>query len=258
MIVFDKEFSPISSLLNIKNDFVVIAGPCAVESMEQMDAIITRLLKHNIQYIRAGVFKPRTSPYDFQGHGLEGLKILSAIKKKYNVKIVSEILDTRDVEVGCEHIDIIQVGSRNMQNTALLKEVGTTNKPILLKRGMMSTLKEFLLAAEYIASSGNDNLILCERGIRTFENSTRFTLDISSMAIIKEETSLPVIADLSHSLGRKDITVRIANAVIAMGVDGIMIETHSSPKEALSDAKQQMSLDEFDNFFSTSNLTNII
>ena len=214
-----------------------------------MEAVAEVLLKCNLKYIRAGVFKPRTSPYDFQGRGRAGLEILRTIKQKYDLKVISEVMDTRDVEVCCEYIDIIQIGSRNMQNSVLLKEVGMCNRPVLLKRGMMATMDEFIFAAEYIVSQGNEKLILCERGIRTFENSTRFTLDISSVAIIKEKTSFPVIVDLSHSLGRKDIAIRIANAVMALGVDGIMIEVHPEPLQALSDAQQQMSFEEFNDFF---------
>ena len=235
-------------MFQIKNNFNIFSGPCAVENIEQMEVIAYKLYKNNLRFMRGGAFKPRTSPYEFQGLGIEGLKLLKYVCKKYSLISVSEILDPRDVENSREYIDIIQIGSRNMNNTPLLKEVGKTNQPILLKRGLMSTLKEFLLAAEYIVSTGNKNVILCERGIRTFEDSTRNTLDISSVAIIKKETSLPVIVDLSHSLGRKDIVVPIAKAVIALDVDGVMLEVHNNPPVALSDSRQQLSLEDFQSF----------
>ena len=226
----------------------IIAGPCAVESLEQAEEIAQKLVAGNVKFMRGGIFKPRTSPYEFQGLGAEGLKILEFIKNKYGLFIVSEILDTRDVELGLKYTDVIQIGSRNMGNVALLKELGNARHPVLLKRGMMATLSEFLLAAEYIVKGGNDKLILCERGIRTFENGVRNVLDISSVAIIKKETSLPVIVDLSHSLGRKDILAPVAKAVLALGIDGLMLEVHNNPPKALSDAGQQLSFAEFDEF----------
>jgi 3-deoxy-7-phosphoheptulonate synthase/chorismate mutase len=219
-----------------------------VESQDQAEAIAQALVRSGVKFMRGGAYKPRTSPYDFQGLGEDGLKILDSIRQKYGLLIVTEILDSRDLELGVRYADIIQIGSRNMQNTALLKEAGQTTHPIMLKRGMMSTLKEFLLAAEYIVQAGNPKLILCERGIRTFETSVRNTLDISSAAIIKHETSLPVIVDLSHSLARKDILVPVAKAVLALGVDGLMVEAHNNPAAALSDAAQQLSLPEFEEF----------
>lgn len=231
--------------------FTIFAGPCSVESLSQMDKIAQVLVKNKIQFVRGGAFKPRTSPYDFQGLGIDGLKILDEIRNRYNLKIVSEIMDTRDIEIGIRYTDMIQIGSRNMQNTPLLKEVGRSGHPVLLKRGMMSTLREFLLAAEYIVAEGNENIMLCERGIRTFEDSTRNTLDISSVAIVKLETSLPIIVDISHSLGRKDIAVPITKAVKALGADGIMVEVHDNPPQALSDARQQFSIDEFQLFLNS-------
>ena len=248
LLIHTTEFSPISEMCGIKSGFNILSGPCAVENMEQMEIIAHKLYENNLIFMRGGAFKPRTSPYEFQGLGIEGLKLLKHVCKKYSLISVSEILDLRDIEKFQEYVDIIQIGSRNMNNTALLKEVGKTNQPILLKRGLMSTLKEFLLATEYIVSLGNQNVILCERGIRTFEDSTRNTLDISSVAIIKKETSLPVMVDLSHSLGRKDIVVPIAKAVMALNVDGVMLEVHNNPPVALSDSKQQLSLEEFQNF----------
>ncbi|MCL1918114.1 MAG: bifunctional 3-deoxy-7-phosphoheptulonate synthase/chorismate mutase [Peptococcaceae bacterium] len=226
----------------------LIAGPCAVESLDQAEAIAQALVRCGIKVMRGGAYKPRTSPYDFQGLGEDGLKILDFIRQKYGVLIVTEILDPRDLELGVRYADMIQIGSRNMQNTSLLKEAGQTMHPVMLKRGMMSTLKEFMFAAEYIAQTGNHKLILCERGIRTFETSTRNTLDISSAAIIKQETSLPVIVDLSHSLARKDILLPVAKAVLALGVDALMVEAHNDPASALSDAAQQLSLPELEEF----------
>ncbi|MCL2717176.1 MAG: bifunctional 3-deoxy-7-phosphoheptulonate synthase/chorismate mutase [Lachnospiraceae bacterium] len=239
----------LADMFEIDDGFSIMAGPCSIESIKQMESIAQVLKQKQIKFMRGGAYKPRTSPYDFQGLGIEGLKLLKDVCKKFSLLSVSEILDPRDIEKAIDYIDVIQIGSRSMPNTALLKEVGKTNHPILLKRGMMSTLKEFLLAAEYIACEGNKNIILCERGIRTIEDSTRNTLDISSVAIIKKETSLSVIIDLSHSLGRKDILLPIANAVIALGVDGIMLEVHDDPSNALSDSKQQLSIQEFEDFY---------
>jgi 3-deoxy-7-phosphoheptulonate synthase len=238
----------ISDMFQRPNNFSIIAGPCAIESYEQLEHIAESLLELGLIFFRGGAFKPRTSPYSFQGIGHEGLKMLGAIRNKYNLRIVSEIMDVRDIELGLQYIDLIQIGSRNMHNTPLLKELGKTNHPVLLKRGWMATLEEFLMAVEYIRSEGNNNIAVCERGIRTFETSTRNTLDISSVAIIKKETNLPIIIDLSHSLGRKDIMLPVAKAVYALGADGIMIEVHNNPQKALSDSSQQLSIDEFSQF----------
>ena len=239
------QFKTINEMFNLENKYNIFAGPCAIESLEQMEEVARVLVFNNVKFIRGGAYKPRTSPYDFQGLGLEGLEILDYVRKKYNLLAVSEIMDPRDVEYGLVYTDIIQIGSRNMQNFSLLKEVGKTQHPVLLKRGMMSTVKEFLLAAEYIVSNGNENIILCERGIRTFEDSTRNTLDISCIAIVKHDTSLPIIADLSHSLGRKDIIQLISKSLYAMGCDGIMLEVHPNPPVALSDSAQQLNFEEF-------------
>ena len=247
------EFSDISSLFDIPeysgSEFHIISGPCAVENQEQMECIAQLITKNGLKFIRGGLFKPRTSPYSFQGLQRQGYGLLKRVCEKFSLLSISEILDPRDVEEAVQYIDVIQIGSRNMQNTSLLKEIGRSGHPVLLKRGMMSTLEEFLMAAEYIAAAGNRKLILCERGIRTFEGSTRNTLDISSAAIIKKETSLPVIVDLSHSLGRKDILVPVAKAVKALGVNGIMLEVHNNPPEALSDSEQQLSPEEFQLFY---------
>ena len=244
LIVKTEKFKSIEEIFNLNNKFSVIAGPCAVESLDQMEEVSKFLTENKVKFLRAGAFKPRTSPYSFQGLGLKGLKILDYVRKKYDLITVSEVLDPRDVELSIKYIDVIQIGSRNMMNYSLLKEIGQTKHPVILKRGMMVTLDEFFLSAEYIALNGNHNIIMCERGIRTFENSTRNTLDISSIAIIKNETSLPIIADLSHSLGRKDIIWSILKAIIAIDADGVMIETHTEPSKALSDSSQQLDLNE--------------
>jgi len=224
---------------------IVIAGPCAVENFEYLDQVAKMLKDTGVKFIRAGAYKPRTSPYDFQGLKEEGLKILHEVSKKYNLYSVTEVVDTRDVYLVQKYADVLQIGARNMQNFELLKEVGRTNKPIILKRGMNASINELIYAAEYIALQGNRNIILCERGIRTFETKTRNTLDISSIPIVKNETHLPIIVDLSHSLGRKDIVNQIAKAVLAVGADGIMVEVHPKPELALSDSKQQLNVDEF-------------
>ncbi|HDK8169134.1 TPA: bifunctional 3-deoxy-7-phosphoheptulonate synthase/chorismate mutase [Staphylococcus aureus] len=226
-----------------------IFGPCSVESFEQVEAVAKNLHAKGEKFIRGGAFKPRTSPYDFQGLGVEGLKILKQIKDKYDLNVVSEIVNPNDFEVADEYLDVFQIGARNMQNFELLKEAGRTKKPILLKRGLSATIEEFVYAAEYIASQGNQNIILCERGIRTYEKATRNTLDISAVPILKQGTHLPVMVDVTHSTGRKDIMLPTAKAALAVGADGVMAEVHPDPSVALSDAGQQMDLDEFQAFY---------
>ncbi|MCL2051393.1 MAG: bifunctional 3-deoxy-7-phosphoheptulonate synthase/chorismate mutase [Lachnospiraceae bacterium] len=238
-------FKKMSEMFMFEQKISIIAGPCTIESHYQMDKVAATLVRNNIKFIRGGAFKPRTSPYSFQGLGIEGLKILSDVCKKHDLISVSEIIDPRDIEIGLEYINVIQVGSRNMQNYSLLKELGKTNHPVLLKRGMMSTIEEFLLAAEYIIKEGNKKIIMCERGIRTFETYTRNTLDISCIAVVKQKTKLPIIADLSHSLGRKDIIKAVFRYMINTDVDGIMLEVHPEPQYSLSDSKQSLSCDEF-------------
>lgn len=247
-LVKSKKFKNLSEMFGAEQGVSLIAGPCSIESYGQMELVAQNLVKNKVRFIRGGAYKPRTSPYDFQGLGLDGLKILDDIRKKYNLLAVSEIMDPRDIELGLKYTDIIQIGSRNMHNYSLLKEVGKINHPVLLKRGMMSTVEEFIFAAEYIVCNGNENLILCERGIRTFGLSTRNTLDISCIAIIKKQTELPLVVDLSHSLGRKDILLPVAKAVMAMQADAIMLEVHNDPKNASSDQKQQLSISEFNSF----------
>lgn len=226
-----------------------VFGPCSVESKEQMELVAADLAAKGLKYIRGGAFKPRTSPYDFQGLGIEGLKIMSEVAKKYGLRVVSEIMDASDLEAALPYLDVIQIGARNMQNFSLLKAVGKIDKPVLLKRGLSATIEEFVNAAEYITTHGNSNVMLCERGIRTYEKATRNTLDISAVPILKRETHLPVFVDITHSTGRKDILLPIAKAALAVGADGIMAEVHPNPVVALSDANQQMSLEEFDLFF---------
>ncbi|WP_432578391.1 bifunctional 3-deoxy-7-phosphoheptulonate synthase/chorismate mutase [Staphylococcus aureus] len=226
-----------------------VFGPCSVESFEQVEAVAKNLHTKGEKFIRGGAFKPRTSPYDFQGLGVEGLKILKQIKDKYDLNVVSEIVNPNDFEVADEYLDVFQIGARNMQNFELLKEAGRTKKPILLKRGLSATIEEFVYAAEYIASQGNQNIILCERGIRTYEKATRNTLDISAVPILKQGTHLPVMVDVTHSTGRKDIMLPTAKAALAVGADGVMAEVHPDPSVALSDAGQQMDLDEFQAFY---------
>ncbi len=226
-----------------------VFGPCSVESFEQVEAVAKNLHAKGEKFIRGGAFKPRTSPYDFQGLGVEGLKILKQIKNKYDLNVVSEIVNPNDFEVADEYLDVFQIGARNMQNFELLKEASRTKKPILLKRGLSATIEEFVYAAEYIASQGNQNIILCERGIRTYEKATRNTLDISAVPILKQGTHLPVMVDVTHSTGRKDIMLPTAKAALAVGADGVMAEVHPDPSVALSDAGQQMDLDEFQAFY---------
>jgi len=246
LLVCNEKFKSLPEMFGVEDKLAIIAGPCSIESYEQMEIVAQALVKNNVRFIRGGAYKPRTSPYAFQGLGIDGLKILNDIKNKYKLITVSEIMDTRDIEILEEYTDIMQVGSRNMQNFSLLKEVGQSKHPVLLKRGMMATVDEFLLAAEYIVLNGNKNVILCERGIRTFENSTRFTLDFACIAIIKQETSLPIIADLSHSLGRTDIVYLMSKAIKSMGTDGIMVEVHPFPEEALSDETQQLNINQLE------------
>jgi len=232
--------------VTIGQDFIVMAGPCAVESEEQLMQTAEAVKAAGAQMLRGGAFKPRTSPYDFQGLGLKALKLLEKAKRKYDLPIVTEVLDSRDVTWICEYVDILQIGARNMQNFALLKEVGKSSKPVLLKRGMYSTLKEWLNCAEYILSEGNPNVILCERGIRTHETYTRNTLDLSIVPAIREVTHLPVIVDPSHATGRLSLIKPMSLAAVAAGVDGLIIEVHYKPETALSDREQQLNPTQFD------------
>jgi len=225
--------------------FAVIAGPCSVESKEQLFGIADMIKQQGITLLRGGAFKPRTSPYSFQGLGEEGLKLLKAAKEQYNTAIVSEIIDPNDAELMYPYIDCYQIGARNMQNFRLLEAVGQQDKPVLLKRGMSATIEELLLAAEYIINAGNPNVILCERGIRTFETATRNTLDLNAVAYLKEKTHLPVLVDPSHGTGVKSLINPLSRAAAAVGADGIIVETHLNPKEALSDGHQALTAEDF-------------
>ena len=226
--------------LQIGKDFVLIAGPCTVESEEQMLETAKAVKKAGANMLRGGAFKPRTSPYAFQGLGLKGLKILKDAGEKTGLPVVSEVLDTKDVSWVCEYVDVLQIGARNMQNFSLLKEVGKVGKPVLLKRGMFSTFAEWLNCAEYILNEGNPNVILCERGIRSFETYTRNTLDMSAVPVMKELTHLPIIIDPSHGTGRASLIPSMCLAAVAAGADGLMLEVHYKPEEATSDKDQTL------------------
>jgi 3-deoxy-7-phosphoheptulonate synthase len=227
------------------SEVVIIAGPCSVENHEQLMETAKAVKSAGGEILRGGAFKPRSSPYNFQGLGEEGLKLLMEARKVTGLPIVTEVMDTRLVELVAGYADILQIGSRNMQNYPLLKEVGMLRKPVLLKRGMMATIEEFLLAAEYILNQGNDQVILCERGIRTFETSTRNTLDLSAVPMLKHLTHLPVIVDPSHGTGHRWMVPAMAKAAIAAGADGLIMEVHYKPEEALCDGQQSLSPDEF-------------
>ncbi len=226
-------------------DFTMISGPCAVESFEQMDTTAAALAERGVRILRGMAYKPRTSPYDFQGMGEPGLQIARQVANKYNMYITSEIMDLSQIPMMSDYVDIFWVGARNMYNSFLLKALGHVRQPVILKRGMSATLEEFLYAAEYIVSSGNPNVILIERGIRTFEKWTRNTLDIGGVAVLMLESHLPIIVDVSHSAGRRDIAIPMAKAAKACGADGLMVEVHPNPPVAMSDAKQQLYIHQF-------------
>ena len=251
-----RQTKPDDTIVNINgvqvggSEIVIIAGPCAVENREQLFETARSVKAGGAKILRGGAFKPRSSPYNFQGLGEEGLKLLSLIRKETGLPVVTEVMDTRQVELVASYADMIQIGSRNMQNYPLLKEVGMCRKPILLKRGMMATVEEFLLAAEYILHQGNDQVILCERGIRTFETSTRNTLDLSAVPMLKRLSHLPVIVDPSHGTGVRWMVPPMAKAAVAVGADGLIIEVHYKPEEALCDGYQSLNLDEFDRLIS--------
>jgi len=233
--------------INIGEKFEIIAGPCAVESLSQIDEIGAFLKEKGMKFLRGGAFKPRTSPYSFQGLGKEGLEYLKITAEKYDLKVVSEILVNEDIAMFEEYVDIIQVGSRNAQNFKLLQSLGNTDKPVFLKRGYMNTVQEFLQSAEYIINSGNWNVMLCERGIRTFENSTRNTLDISAVPVIKGISHLPLFVDPSHAAGKRELVPALSYAAVAAGADGIMVEIHPDPEKAVSDGRQSLTFDMFEN-----------
>ena len=221
----------------------IIGGPCSVESKAQMDSIAQALINAPVQGIRGGVYKPRTSPYAFQGLGGVGIEILAAMHQSYGLPIVTEVMAIHQIETLAADVDVLQVGSRNMQNFDLLRALGTVKKPILLKRGLAATIKEFVMAAEYVISHGNPNVILCERGIRSFDSYTRNVLDLGAVVALKQITHLPVIVDPSHAAGRRELVPNLAKAAIAAGADGLMIECHPIPDESISDAAQTLSLE---------------
>ena len=245
---FRKENSVIDIGKGVKigsREIIIIAGPCAIENYESLEQTAKLVKSYGARCLRGGAFKPRTSPYSFQGLGEEGLKYLKDIGDKFALSTVSEVMDTRDIELVARYADVLQIGARNMQNFNLLKEVGLTRKPVILKRGLSATVKEWLMSAEYILAGGNMDVILCERGIRTFEDATRNTLDISSIPVVKELSHLPVIVDPSHAAGRWGLVAPLSKAAIACGSDGLIIEVHVHPEEALSDGVQSLTPDNF-------------
>ncbi|WP_204137037.1 3-deoxy-7-phosphoheptulonate synthase [Halomicronema sp. CCY15110] len=226
------------------DELLIVGGPCSVESLDQMEAIATQLGQHTIQALRGGVYKPRTSPYAFQGMGEAGLAILDRVRRRYHLPVITEVMAIHQIEAIAAHADVLQVGSRNMQNFDLLKALGEINQPVVLKRGLAATIQELVMAAEYIAAHGNPNIILCERGIRSFDNYTRNVLDLGAVVALKQLTHLPVIVDPSHAAGKRELVPSLARAAIAAGADGLMIECHPVPEESVSDARQALSLED--------------
>ena len=241
-----RDFHPANTIVDVAGfpiggeQLAIMAGPCSVESYEQLYDVAVKVKEAGAQFLRGGAFKPRTSPYDFQGLGLEGLKILRDVGDKTGLRVVTEIVDKDDIEIVSEYADLIQVGARNMQNFQMLKALGKTKMPILFQRGLSATISEWLNAAEYIASGGNENIIFCERGIRTYETYTRNTMDLNAIAALKELTHFPVIADPSHGTGRWQMVRPLARASVAVGADGLIIEVHCHPECALSDGDQSL------------------
>ena len=246
-----REFKPADTVVDVSGvkvggkKVVLMAGPCAVENFDLLYSVAKSVKKTGAAILRGGAFKPRTSPYSFQGLGEEGLKFLAEVRKRTGMPVVTELMDVRDLELFERHADIIQIGARNMQNFDLLKEVGRSKKPVMLKRGMASTVKDWLLSAEYILQNGNFNVILCERGIRTFETETRFTQDVAAVPLIKKLSHLPVVVDPSHAAGSWGLVPAMAKAAVAAGADGLIIEVHAKPEEALCDGPQAMLPEKF-------------
>ncbi len=244
--IASREFKPENTTIKVRdvvvgnNKIPVIAGPCSVESEEQLMEIAHSIKESGATMLRGGAYKPRSSPYTFQGMGIEGLKLLAQAREETGLPIVTEILDPHDLDAVVEYADVLQIGARNSQNYALLKEVGKSKKPVLLKRGMSTTIKEFLMCAEYILAEGNENVMLCERGIRTFETATRNTFDLNAIPVLKEKTHLPVIADPSHGTGYWQYVTPMTLAAIAAGADGVIIEVHNNPEVAVSDGGQSL------------------
>ena len=247
-----REFHPQDTLVSVGdvviggNQVILMAGPCAVEGLDQMLETACAVKECGAKILRGGAFKPRTSPYSFQGLGEEGLRILGEVRKETGLPVVTEVMDPELVPLVSSYADVLQVGARNMQNFALLHAVGEAHRPVLLKRGMMSTMEELLMAAEYILSHGNERVILCERGIRTFETYTRNTLDINAVPLLKQLTHLPVIVDPSHGTGKWELVEPISRAAVAAGADGLIVEVHAHPEEALSDGTQSLKPERFD------------
>ncbi|HOK33335.1 MAG TPA: 3-deoxy-7-phosphoheptulonate synthase [Fervidobacterium sp.] len=246
-----RTFKPSPSVYDINgariggDNFCVIAGPCAVETRQQVLETAQFLKEEGIKFLRGGAYKPRTSPYSFQGLKEEGLEILKEASQESGLRIVTEVMDTREVELVSKYADVLQIGTRNMQNFSLLKEVGRTDKPVLLKRGQSATYRELLMAAEYIISEGNNQVILCERGIRTFTDETRNTLDISAIPIVKRYSHLPIIVDPSHASGDWRYIIPLSKAAVAAGADGLIVEVHPDPRNALSDGNQSLNFEQF-------------
>ena len=247
-----REFKPENTIVRIGNltiggkDLIIMAGPCAIESEKQAMTIANHVVKSGAHIFRGGAFKPRTSPYSFQGLGKEGLEILAKVRKETGMPVVTEVMDFQTFDIVEEYTDIIQIGTRNMQNFSLLRRAGKAKKPVLLKRGMAATIEEWLMAAEYILEEGNSQVILCERGVRTFVNHSRNTLDISAIPVVKKESHLPIIVDPSHAAGVRDQVAPLSLAAVAVEADGLMIEVHHAPDEALSDGAQSLYPEQFD------------
>ncbi len=237
---------PLGATMVGGDEVCVIAGPCAVEGREMLSATARHIAAAGAHALRGGAFKPRSSPYSFQGMGEEGLEILAEVRAETGLPVVTEVMDTRRVEMVASYSDVLQIGARNMQNYSLLTEVGRLQRPVLLKRGMAATVKDLLLAAEYVMSQGNPNVILCERGIRGFDPSTRNTFDLAAIPVLKRETHLPVFADPSHAGGRRDLVAPLAYAAIAAGADGLLVEVHPNPEQATSDGDQSLDFGQFD------------
>ncbi|WP_059103777.1 bifunctional 3-deoxy-7-phosphoheptulonate synthase/chorismate mutase [Shouchella shacheensis] len=253
-LLVSRKKQPENTTVNVKGELIgdgkqrLVLGPCSVESYEQVVTVAKAMKARGENLLRGGAFKPRTSPYDFQGLGVEGLKILKRVADELDMAVISEIVTPADIETALDYVDVIQIGARNMQNFELLKAAGSVHKPVLLKRGLSATIEEFIHAAEYVVSKGNTQLMLCERGIRTYEKATRNTLDISAVPILKQETHLPVLVDVTHSTGRRDLLLPTAKAALAIGADAVMAEVHPDPAVALSDSAQQMNIEQFNSF----------
>jgi 3-deoxy-7-phosphoheptulonate synthase len=247
-----REFRPTKSQIKANgveiggDEFVMMAGPCSVESEKQILETAHFVAGHGAKFLRGGAFKPRTSPYDFQGMELEGLKLLQKAKRETGIGVITEVMSDRDVQMVAEYADILQIGARNMQNFSLLKELGKAGRPVMLKRGLSSTIKELLMSAEYIVAHGNPDVILCERGIRTFETATRNTCDIAAIAVLDELSHLPVMLDPSHATGKRSLVPPLARAGVAIGADGIIVEVHPHPEKAMSDGAQSLTFEQFD------------